>query len=186
MRRDGTGEMRARVQARLRAEGQAPDVEAAARGIRHAAENRIDKVNDMLDRAEAKLSADVIASAEAKLKVAAELLVKGDAALAAGNASEAFRTYVNAEIEAEQAKRLIVANLELGVKAEVSAQASVDDEKAEEEGEEGDDADEDGDDEDDKDRGASGSADVDVDVDVRTPAGSIQGSINANGGVNLR
>ncbi|MBI2484597.1 hypothetical protein HYW18_00335 [Candidatus Uhrbacteria bacterium] len=185
-RREDAGEARARVEAKLRATVEnAPDIEAAARGRRQVVENKIREVSLMLERVGGRVSAETAAQAAAKVEAAKALLAKGDASVEAEAYAQAIADYTNAHIEAQNAQRLIVANMELGISAILGATVRADRGDEEEKSDEKNQAQKEDEDRD-EDKEEVNEVEAEVDVGADTSVGNVRANINAGASVNLR
>jgi len=99
--------IRAEAEAKVRAEGNGPDVKSAAQGKLGAAVNVIAAVRNFIDDKSATMTADEKARAEARLAAANDLVVQGQAKLAAGAYAEAFNLG-NAAIRTAQSVHMLL------------------------------------------------------------------------------
>lgn len=90
-----------------------PDVKAAAEGKLNAAENKIAEVKKFIDEQSGKLGSSATVQANARIKVADDLVIQGKAKLDAGAYGEAFSLFQKAKDAAQSAKILVEAKEEL-------------------------------------------------------------------------
>lgn len=92
------------------------DVEAAARGKLQAAENKISEVTAFIASKKESSDAAATADAEARLKVAENVIIEGKARLDAEDYGEAFAAFQKAHRTAEEAKLLVNARSNFKIK----------------------------------------------------------------------
>lgn len=100
-----------------------PNVQSAAEGKMNAAQNKIDEVGAYLDRIKARPTAQATAEAEAKLAEAQKTFYEGKARLEAKAFGDAFTLFRSAAEQAQEAKLLVRAGLNLNL------QLNLDDER---------------------------------------------------------
>lgn len=91
----------------------APDVKAAAEGKLNAAENKIAEVKKFIDKQSDRLGSSATIQANARIKVADDLVIQGKAKLDAGAYGEAFSLFQKAQDAVQSAKLLVEAKEEL-------------------------------------------------------------------------
>lgn len=141
-------EIQKTMDARLKAEAQfttsaAPEVKTAAEGKLKASRNKVAEVRGFLDKRGERFDAQAKAETEAQLKVADDLIVKGEAEIEAGNYSEAFRLAQSALRAAQEAQskaqtrsiievRLGLPNVRVETKTEIETESKSNDDKTSE------------------------------------------------------
>lgn len=123
-----TTDIRARLEEKVTA---AADVKAAAEGKRGAAENKIREVRGFIGRIRARLGAAATTAAEARLAVAEETVVGGNAKMEAQSYAEAFALFSAAHRIAREAQLLASSRLELKVNIDVNAEEAAKDAREE-------------------------------------------------------
>ena len=110
-------EFRVRIEAKVRAETDEAKVKAAAQGRINAAENKIAEVERYIAhvKVRADLSAEALAKAEAKLAVAKATLADAKAKLDSGDFRAAFTLAARAHAQAQEAKLMVMARVELKI-----------------------------------------------------------------------
>ena len=79
----------------------------AAEGKLRAAENKISEVSGFIERMRSSVSADANAQAEARIKVASEIVIRGKAEMTAETYGKAFASFQEAIRVAQEAKLLV-------------------------------------------------------------------------------
>lgn len=107
--------VRARLEASLSVDAEPERARQAAEGRRGAAENKIREVRRKLSRTTARMDAESVAQADARLRLAEAGLSDGDRKLEADLPAEAFASYSIALRVAQEAQRLIEARAALRI-----------------------------------------------------------------------
>lgn len=106
--KNNAGEQKEKAEIKVRAQSNT-EVEASARGKGGAARNKIDEAKKFLERVKVIIGAEATLRAEARLKVAEDLYLEGQAQLAAGAYGEAFILFQKAFGAAQEVKLLLEA-----------------------------------------------------------------------------
>jgi len=126
-RLNATAEARTNVEARVIAAEANAESKAAAEGKFKAAENKINEVRGFITQVKSAVSADAYVQAQAKLKVATDVVLRGKAEIEAQTYGKALASFQEAIRIAQEAKLLVATeqriDLEIVVPTNIPAQA---------------------------------------------------------------
>jgi hypothetical protein len=123
-------ESRVRIEAELSADS-STEPQASAEGKMKAAQNKIDEVTKFLENKKDSVSAEVYASASARLDVAKQAVVEGNTYLSTKNYGSAFSSFQRASRLAQEAKLALNSNINIKIDTDVRIEGDNDNNEAE-------------------------------------------------------
>ena len=118
IRLNETVKARSDIEAKISAEADG-QFTAAAEGKLKATENKISEVRGFITRMKASISADAYVQAEARLKIAESVVVRGKAEMEARTYGKAFASFQEALRIAQEAKLVVISEKQMNIEVKI-------------------------------------------------------------------